>query len=108
MDLLRLKGFEPIYVIGHSNIDIDSGVSSKIMSDILNDIGIKAYYAVLEDKYELKEVAGMKFVVNKSGAIQSDDGPYKDNGDELFGGAKFTYNTDTKGVSYKSIASMTE
>lgn len=52
MDLLRLKGFEPIYVIGHSNIDIDSGVSSKIMSDILNDIGIKAYYAVLEDKYE--------------------------------------------------------
>ena len=50
----------------------------------------------------------MKFVVNKSGAIQSDDGPYKDNGDELFGGAKFTYNTDTKGVSYKSIASMTE
>ena len=62
----------------------------------------------LEDKYELKEVAGMKFVVNKSGAIQSDDGPYKDNGDELFGGAKFTYNTDTKGVSYKSVASMTE
>ena len=62
----------------------------------------------LEDKYELKEVAGMKFVVNKSGAIQSDDGPYKDNGDELFGGAKFTYNTDTKGVSYKSVASMAE
>ena len=25
-----------------------------------------------------------------------------------FGGAKFAYNTDTKGVSYKSVASMTE
>lgn len=56
-----------------------------------------------EDKYEIKEVAGMEFIVNKSGSIQSSEGPYKDGGDELFGGAKFTYN-DTKGVSYKSIA----
>ena len=52
MDLLSLKKYEPIYVIGHSNIDIDSGVSSKIMADILNSCGIKACYAVLEDKYD--------------------------------------------------------
>lgn len=52
MELKDLKKYEPIYVIGHSNIDIDSGVSSKIMADILNDKGIEAYYAVLEDKYE--------------------------------------------------------
>ena len=56
-----------------------------------------------EDKYEIKEVANMEFVVNKSGSIQSSEGPYKDGGDELFGGAKFTYN-DTKGAGYKSIA----
>ena len=52
MDLLSLKKYEPIYVIGHSNIDIDSGISSKIMADILNSCGIKACYAVLEDKYD--------------------------------------------------------
>jgi inorganic pyrophosphatase/exopolyphosphatase len=52
MNLLSLKKYEPIYVIGHSNIDIDSGVSSKIMADILNNMGICAYYAVLENKYE--------------------------------------------------------
>ena len=52
MDFLTLKQFEPIYVIGHSNIDIDSGISSKIMADILNDNGVRAFYAVLEDKYD--------------------------------------------------------
>lgn len=51
MNLTDLKKLEPIYVIGHSNIDIDSGISSKIMAEILNDKGIKAYYVVLEDKY---------------------------------------------------------
>ena len=60
----------------------------------------------LDDKYEIKQVGDMKFVVNKSGAIQADKGPYKYNGEELFGGAKFTYNTSAKGVSYESIASM--
>lgn len=60
-----------------------------------------------EDKYEIKEVNGMKFVVNKAGTIQTSSGPYKDGGDELFGGATFTYNPD-KGVSYKSIKTMTE
>ena len=51
MELKQLKKYEPIYVIGHSNIDIDSAVASKILSDVLNGFGIKAYYAVLEEKY---------------------------------------------------------
>lgn len=51
MDLRQFKNKGPIYVIGHSNIDIDSAVSSKILSDILNGFGIEAYYAVLEEKY---------------------------------------------------------
>ena len=51
MDLLKYKKYEPIYVIGHSNIDIDSAVSSKILCDLFNDFGVKAYYAVLDKKY---------------------------------------------------------
>ena len=53
MDLEYLKQYEPIYVIGHSNIDIDSAVSSKILADILNGFGIKAHYAILEEKYDM-------------------------------------------------------
>ena len=52
MDLLKYKKYEPIYVIGHSNIDIDSAVSSKILCDLFNDFGVKAYYAVLDKKYD--------------------------------------------------------
>ena len=49
-DLLeKLKKESKIYVIGHSNIDIDSAVSSKILSEILNNFGINASYAVLEN-----------------------------------------------------------
>ena len=52
MDLLKYKKYEPIYVIGHSNIDIDSAVASKILCDLFNDFGVKAYYAVLDKKYD--------------------------------------------------------
>ncbi len=47
----KLKKFEPIYVIGHSNIDIDSAISSKILSEIFNFFNIKSYYAILDTKY---------------------------------------------------------
>lgn len=47
----KLKKFEPIYVIGHSNIDIDSAISSKILSEIFNFFNIKSYYAILDKKY---------------------------------------------------------
>ena len=62
--------------------------------------------SALEDKYEMKEVDGMKFVVNKSGSIQTNKGLYKDDGDELFNSSVFTYHTDKKGVSYESIATI--
>ena len=54
-------------------------------------------------KYEIKQVGDLRFVVNKSGSIQTDKGPYKEDGEVLFGGAVFTYNTATKGASYQSI-----
>lgn len=50
---LNNKG--PVYVIGHSNIDIDSAVSSKILSEILNEFGIESYYAILDEKYNFDE-----------------------------------------------------
>ena len=33
-DIKMLKKYEPIYVIGHAHIDVDSAVSSKIFSSI--------------------------------------------------------------------------
>lgn len=50
-DIEKIKEFEPIYVIGHSYIDVDSAVSSKIFSSILNHFGIKSCYAILDCNY---------------------------------------------------------
>lgn len=50
-----LKDKEKIYIIGHSNIDIDSAVSSKILSEILNEFGIDSTYAILEENYKFDE-----------------------------------------------------
>ena len=55
MEFTELKKYEPIYVIGHINIDTDSAVASKILCDILNDFGVKAYYAILDEKYTFDE-----------------------------------------------------
>ena len=55
MDLLFYKKFEPIYVIGHSNPDLDSAISSKILCELFNHYGIEAYYAVLDKDYEFKD-----------------------------------------------------
>ena len=52
MNFEELKKYEPIYVIGHMNIDLDSAVSSKILCEILNKFNIKSYYAVLDSKYD--------------------------------------------------------
>lgn len=52
MDFKELQNYpQPIYVIGHKNPDIDSIVSSKILSDILNANGIISNYAVIEGEY---------------------------------------------------------
>lgn len=52
MNLEEYKKYEPIYVIGHSNIDIDSAVSCKIMSEIFNYFNIESYYCVLNESYD--------------------------------------------------------
>lgn len=55
MKLDDLKKYEPIYVIGHMNPDIDTAASSKLVSSILNSKGIKSYYAILDKNYEFNE-----------------------------------------------------
>lgn len=47
----ELKKYEPIYVIGHSNIDVDSAISSKILSEILNYFGVNSNYVILDSNY---------------------------------------------------------
>ena len=54
-----------------------------------------------------KKIDGKTYAFNQDGEmlygfVEMDGKMY------YFGGAKFAYNTDTKGVSYKSVASMTE
>lgn len=53
IDLERLRKYEPIYVIGHSNPDLDTIVSSMLISNIFNSMGIKSYYAVLDSGYDI-------------------------------------------------------
>lgn len=53
MNLLKLKKYKEIVVIGHSKPDIDSIVSSKILSEILSNYGIKSHYAILSENYNL-------------------------------------------------------
>lgn len=55
MDYKILKKSEPIYIIGHSNTDADSIISSKLLSDILNYYSIKSYYVILNEKYDLDD-----------------------------------------------------
>lgn len=47
----ELKKYEPLYIIGHSHIDVDSAVSSKIFSEILNFFGVTSFYAILDKEY---------------------------------------------------------
>ena len=49
MNYKELKEKEPIYVIGHSNPDLDTIVSSILMSKIFNSLGIKAYYSIINN-----------------------------------------------------------
>lgn len=53
MNLEELKKFEPIYIIGHKNPDIDTIVSSKLLADIFNENKIESYYAILEKDYNI-------------------------------------------------------
>jgi inorganic pyrophosphatase/exopolyphosphatase len=53
MDIKDLKQYSPIYIIGHAKPDADTALSSKVLADILNDYGIKSYYAVLDSNYDI-------------------------------------------------------
>lgn len=53
MDILKYKKYEPIYFIGHSKIDIDSAVSSFLMCNIFNHFGVKSFYCVLKNGYDM-------------------------------------------------------
>ncbi len=62
MDLDYLKKNCPIYIIGHSNIDTDAAVSSKILCEIFNHFGIKSFYAILNGEYNAN--LGNKRMIN--------------------------------------------
>jgi hypothetical protein len=47
MELRQFKQYEPIYVIGHANIDIDSAVASKILSDVFKTLNYRDIRIVL-------------------------------------------------------------
>ena len=53
IDILKLKRFEPIYIIGHKNPDVDTVFSSYLLSNIFNFLGIESYPCTLEDNYKL-------------------------------------------------------
>lgn len=60
MFLDELKKYDSIIVIGHSNPDVDSIVSAKILSEILKHYGVNATYAVLNgdkpDAFNMKMI----------------------------------------------------
>ena len=51
IDINSLKKYEPIYVIGHNNPDVDTMLSSYLLSNILKYFGIKSYYCFLREGY---------------------------------------------------------
>ena len=55
MDYGLLKQYEPLYVIGHKNPDIDSVVSSILLCNILKSHDIECYPCFLDNNYEIEE-----------------------------------------------------
>lgn len=50
-----LKQYEPLYIIGHRNPDVDTIFSSYLLSNILNYFGVKSYYSILNKDYDIDE-----------------------------------------------------
>ena len=48
-----LKKYEPLYIIGHKRPDVDTMVSSYLLCNIFNYLGIKSYYCILSSEYEI-------------------------------------------------------
>lgn len=53
IDILNLKNNSPIHIIGHKNPDVDTVVSSYLLSNIFNFLGIASYPCVLDENYEM-------------------------------------------------------
>lgn len=53
VDILKLKYFAPLYIIGHKNPDVDTVFSSYLLSNIFNFLGIESYPCMLEDNYKV-------------------------------------------------------
>jgi len=53
VDINYLKSKAPLYIIGHKKPDVDTVMSSYLLSNIFNYLGIESYYCVLNKDYEL-------------------------------------------------------
>ena len=55
MNFDTFKQFEPLYIIGHKNPDVDSIIATILLAKIFNSKGIKCHSCILKDGYELDE-----------------------------------------------------
>ena len=55
IDVKELKKYEPLYIIGHMKPDVDTIVSSYLLSNIFNHLGIASYPCVLNKGYEINK-----------------------------------------------------
>lgn len=53
LNIYELKKYPIIYIIGHRRTDADSAISSYLLSKILNKLGVKCEYAVLDKNYDI-------------------------------------------------------
>lgn len=57
-ELIELKKYEPIYIIGHKKPDVDTIFSSYLLSNILNYFNIESYPCILNDGYVINQYNG--------------------------------------------------
>lgn len=55
MNFEKFKDFEPLYVIGHKKPDVDSVVSTILLTNIFKSNGIVAYPCFLKEDYDIDE-----------------------------------------------------
>ena len=55
MDFNKFKEFEPLYIIGHKKPDVDSVVSTILLTNIFKSNGIASYPCFLNDDYDIDE-----------------------------------------------------
>lgn len=55
MNFEEFKKFEPLYIIGHKKPDVDSVISSILLSNIFKSKGIECYPCFLDEDYKIDE-----------------------------------------------------